>query len=188
MEETYVIILIIAILILILYFINFSGKNNNATGVNGETIKVNGETNGIIVQQNQQVSSNQFKPYNPTENFDSCGGSQVQSPTITQITQQINVDATGKASLKVHVALWCGWSKRLLAQLDSDDFKNKFKDVENICVLDIIDCVKNKEKCDPSIVRGFPTIILQKKTGEMVPYKGDRSTDDLINFIKANSS
>lgn len=183
MEETYMIILIIAILILILYFVNFSGKNNNkdSNGVNGVDNK----------QQNQQIPSiNQFKPYNPTENFGSCGmPSQISDDTIksTQLTQSIKVDATGKVTLKIHVAMWCGWSKRLLVQLESDEFKNKFKEVENICVLEIIDCEKNKEKCDPSIVKGFPTIILQTKTNNMILYKGDRTTDDIIKFIKANS-
>ena len=189
MEETYMIILIIAILILILYFVNFSGEKNDkvnggVNGVNGNSSKVNGEIN-------QQIPSlNQFKPYNPTENFGSCGmPSQSLDYPIksTQLTQSIKVDATGKASLKVHVAMWCGWSKRLLAQLDSEEFKNKFKDVENICILEIIDCEENKEKCDPSIVKGFPTIILQKKSGNSILYKGDRSTDDIISFIKANS-
>lgn len=183
MEETYIIVLIIAILILILYFVNFSGKNNNEDS--------NGITGGDNKQHNQQIPSiNQFKPYNPTENFGSCGTpSQLSDDTIksTQLTQSIKVDATGKATLKIHVAMWCGWSKRLLAHLDSEDFKNKFKEVENICVLEIIDCEKNKENCDPSIVKGFPTIILQTKTNNMILYKGDRTTDDIIKFIKANS-
>jgi len=181
MEETYMIILIIAILILILYFTNFSGKNNDNNKVNGEVNK----------QLGQQIPSlNQFKPYNPTENFGSCGmPSQTSSDLIksTQLTQSIKVDANGKASLKVHVAMWCGWSKRLLSQLDSEEFKNKFNDIKNICVLEIIDCETNKEKCDPTIVKGFPTIILQTKSGKSILYKGDRTTDDIIKFIKANS-
>lgn len=188
MEETYIVILIIAILILILYFVNFSGKKND------NNYKVNEEVNCVNSQQLQQVQqippANQFKPYNPTENFGSCGmPTQTSSDLIksTQLAQSIKVDATGKASLKVHVAMWCGWSKRLLQQLDSDEFKNKFKDVENICVLEIIDCDLNKEKCDPTIVKGFPTIILQTKSGKMIQYNGDRTTDDLILFIKANS-
>lgn len=183
------IILIIALLILILYFVNFSGKNkvNAVNGVNEDSYINNNKVNGEI---NQQISSlNQFKPYNPTENFGSCGmPSQSSSVTqLTQLTQSIKVDATGKATLKIHVAMWCGWSKRLLAQLDSDEFKNKFYDIKNICELEIIDCEANKEKCDPSIVRGFPTIILQTKSGKMIQYKGDRTTDDIIKFIKSNS-
>lgn len=184
MEETYIIILIIAVLILILYFVNFSGDNKGVNRVNGGTNGVNGgakqvnngATNGPI---------NQYKPYNPTEQFGSCGSSS-QTNQQTQITQSVQVSANGKASLKVHIAYWCGWSKRLLQQLGSDEFKNKFKDVENICVVEIIDCEANKEKCDPSIVKGFPTIILQTKSGKMIPYNGDRSTDDLIAFIKTN--
>ena len=171
------------ILILILYFVNFSGKKND------NNYKVNEE---VYEHQTQQIPSlNQFKPYNPTENFGSCGMppqiSSDDSVNSTQLTQSIKVDATGKASLKVHVAMWCGWSKRLLSQLDSDEFKKKFNDIKNICVLEIIDCDTNKEKCDPAIVKGFPTIILQTKYGKMIPYNGDRSTDDLISFIKTNS-
>ena len=187
MEETYIVILIIAILILILYFVNFSGKKyDNKVNKNSNTV------NKEINQHPQQISSlNQYKPYNPTENFNSCGTpSQISSDDTvksTQLTQSIKVDTNGKASLKIHVAMWCGWSKKLLAQLDSDDFKNKFNDIKNICVLEIIDCEKNKENCDPTIVKGFPTIILQTKSGNSIPYNGDRSIDDIISFIKTNS-
>ena len=166
MEETYIIILIIAILILILYFVNF----------HEDTIKNN--------DKKAMITTNQFKPYNPTENFGSCGIPSQTIQTSTQITQS---NEMGKASLKVYVALWCGWSKRLLQQLESDEFKNKFNDIKNICVLEIIDCEKDKGKCDNSIVKGFPTIILQTKDGKMISYNGDRSTDDLIKFIKANN-
>ena len=185
MEETYIIILIIAVLILILYFVNFSGDNKGANGgttkVNGGTTKVNGGT------------INQYKPYNPTEQFGICGSANqanqsTQANQATQITQSNQVSANNKATLKVHIAYWCGWSKKLIEQLGTDEFKNKFKDVENICVLEIIDCDANKEKCDPSLVKGFPTIILQSKSGKMILYNGNRSTDDLIAFIKANSA
>lgn len=179
MEETYIIILIIAVLILILYFVNFSGDNK---GANGGTTKVNGVTNKV-----NGGAINQYKPYNPTEQFGSCGSAK-QSNQATQITQSNQVSVNDKASLKVHIAYWCGWSKKLIEQLGTDEFKNKFKDVENICVLEIIDCDANKEKCDPSLVKGFPTIILQSKSGKMILYNGNRSTDDLIAFIKANSA
>ena len=168
MEETYIVILIIAILILVLYFVNFSGKQT-----------INNKSNGASCGK-------KYNTHDPTEKFDSCKLSQL--PQITQITQAEQGNVTNKASLKVHIAHWCGWSKKLLQQLDSDTFKNAFKDVENICVLEIIDCEVNKEKCDPSIVKGFPTIILQTKSGVMKKYDGDRSTDDLIKFINANYS
>jgi len=170
MEETNIIILIIGILILILYFSNFSGKND------------------IVPKSNQESALTKNKLNTSTENFGSCRMSQqsVNEPIkLTQITQP--VDATGKASLKVHVALWCGWSKKLIEQLNSDEFKNKFKNIENICILEIIDCEANKEVCDQSNVKGFPTIILQTKSGKNILYTGNRTTDNIINFIKANS-
>lgn len=171
MEETYIVILIIAILILILYFVNFSGETNSTK------------------QSALPPSLPQYKPYNPTEQFGSCGSQNNQLNLPTQITQITQITQTNgnKSTLKVHIAHWCGWSKKLLQQLGSDEFKNAFKDVENICVLEIIDCEANKEKCNPSIVKGFPTIILQTKSGKIVPYGGNRSTTDLIQFIKTNS-
>jgi hypothetical protein len=182
MEETYVVILIIAILILILYFINFSAPNKNSESQ---------ETN---VQKTQVP---QFKSYNPTENFKSCKVNVTQpstqpstrpstQPSTQSSTQTTTQTTQPSASLKIHIAYWCGWSKKLLQQLESIEFKNKFTEVQNICVLEIINCEKNKEKCDPSIVKGFPTIILQTKSGKMIQYNGNRSNDDIINFIKAN--
>jgi hypothetical protein len=159
MEETYIIILIIAILILILYFVNFSGKQDSTNKVSAGT---------------KQAT---IKSYNPTENFGSCN---------SQITQQVSTTTSDKSTLKVHITYWCGWSKKFLQQLSSDEFKNKFKEVEGICVIDIIDCDANKERCDPLFVKGFPTIILQTKGGKLIPYNGNRSNDDLINFIKSN--
>jgi len=157
-EQNYVIILLIAILILILYTINFSGKS--------------------------QIKS-QVKP----EKFGNCNQQPSQIVQLNQSTKVTHEIPNGVASLNVHIAHWCGWSKKLLAMLDSDDFKSKYdaNNLKSICVVNVIDCEANKEKCDPSFVKGFPTIILHTKSGKMLRYDGNRSADDLINFMKTNS-
>ena len=169
MDENYILILIIAILILILYFINFSGNSK-------KSVKVNDTAQNKI-----------YKPYNPTENFvnnNNCNtGNQIDMVPAKIETKSEYTE--GKSILKVHVAMWCGWSKRFLAMLESEEFKQKSKEIRDICVIQIIDC--DKEKCDSNLVKGFPTIILQSKSGKIIVYNGNREPQDLINFIKQNS-
>lgn len=49
--------------------------------------------------------------------------------------------------------------------------------------VEMCDAEKEPEKVKGLPVAGFPTFLLQKPTGEVVEYKGDRSTEGYLKFL-----
>lgn len=94
----------------------------------------------------------------------------------TQITQQNN----GKNTLGVYYTEWCGYSRHFLS-----DYKNMESDIKKLVNVDLVDCDKEPEKCKKNNVQGFPTLILHMKDKDVV-YNGNRSQNDLIDFLNKN--
>lgn len=84
-------------------------------------------------------------------------------------------------TLGVYYTNWCGYSKRFLNELDNG-LKNK---LESSVSVKLVDCEKNPDECKRLNVRGYPTVILHKNNEDIL-YNGNRSEDDLINFINNN--
>jgi len=83
---------------------------------------------------------------------------------------------------------WCGWSKRMLALLNSDEFKKEFEKVSNKCNIKYYDCeADGTEICTKHNISGFPTLKLIKPSGESMEYNGDRTPDAIVAFINKNS-
>ncbi len=79
------------------------------------------------------------------------------------------------------IATWCGWSKKFMAQIESE-IKPKIKAESLPIDIEIIDSDKQEEMCQKFNVQGFPTIII-KNQDKYHMYNGDRSTKDLIEFV-----
>ena len=79
--------------------------------------------------------------------------------------------------LKLYYANWCGWSKKFLPTWEQ--LENKIKNIKFVK----IDCEANKNMCDN--IPGYPFLILEKN-GTKINYNGDRSYDDIVNFLKKN--
>lgn len=79
-------------------------------------------------------------------------------------------------------APWCGHCKRLAPTWD--DLATKFIGNLNVKVAKV-DCTlsDNKELCSSQEVDGFPTIFLYKNGDKVTEYNGNRSLDDLVNFV-----
>jgi len=81
-------------------------------------------------------------------------------------------------------APWCGHCKRL--EPIYKEVGEAFADDDSI-VIAKMDATANDIPGDKFKVSGFPTLYLYDgKTGEVKSYKGDRSKDDLITFIKSH--
>jgi thiol-disulfide isomerase/thioredoxin len=93
-----------------------------------------------------------------------------------------NESNTSNKVLGVYYTDWCGYSRDFLTQLN-DGLKNKLEN-ENVSVK-LVDCEKNKETCQKLGIEGFPTLLLHKDE-EIVYYNGNRTEDDLLNFVKSN--
>jgi thiol-disulfide isomerase/thioredoxin len=103
----------------------------------------------------------------------------VQNKIITDLPNN-------KVEFKVFYTNWCGWSKRALSTLNSDEFKNKFKEVQDKAELVLVDCEGvGKEECAKRQIQGYPTMKLFKGD-KSIEFNGDRTPDGIVNFIKQN--
>ena len=81
---------------------------------------------------------------------------------------------------------WCYWSKKI--QPVWDKLKKLNENNENIEILDIKCDLKDNEKlCNENEIEGFPTLKLYTDDDQVIDYQGDRSLDDLVKFLEANS-
>jgi thioredoxin-related protein len=80
--------------------------------------------------------------------------------------------------LVIHHTKWCGYCTRFKQELEQG-LEGRLKKHANI---EYVDCEDDPEKCVSAGVKGYPTIILYTDNGKHL-YKGDRSEEDLTNFI-----
>ena len=112
-------------------------------------------------------------------------------PPTQQVVQQIKESQpstlstpTNKIEFRVYYTNWCGWSKKALALLNSDEFKTEMNKIQDKATLVLLDCeADGKEKCDAEKIQGFPTMKLSKN-GELIEFDGPRTTEGIISFIK----
>jgi len=102
-----------------------------------------------------------------------------------QVTQTTPTPiSTGKIEFRVYYTNWCGWSKKALALLNSDEFKTEMNKIQDKASLVLLDCEENgKEQCDKEQIQGFPTMKLSKNS-ELIEFNGPRTTEGIISFIK----
>ena len=82
-------------------------------------------------------------------------------------------------------ATWCYWSKKLVPTWTK--LEEIAKNTNNLEVIDIkCDLEENQEICKLNGIEGYPTIKLFVDD-KILDYNGDRSLDDMLNFIKINS-
>jgi len=84
--------------------------------------------------------------------------------------------------LGVYYTEWCGYSRDFLQHLE-EGLKIKLEN-ENIKI-NLVDCDKNKELCNKYKIEGFPTLLLHKNE-EYIQYNGNRTDEDILDFIKSN--
>lgn len=79
-------------------------------------------------------------------------------------------------------APWCGHCKRLAPTWD--DLAGKYVGNRNVKIAKV-DCTlsENKELCSEQEVDGFPTIFLYRNGEKVTEYNGNRSLEDLVNFV-----
>ena len=120
---------------------------------------------------------------NSSESYSTCARRN-QPDTHDSVTMHQNDETKSSASKKlvVHHTTWCGYSRQHLNQM-KQGLEKKLNDVG--VKVEYIDCDKDKEACVRAGVRGYPTLILHTEKGA-VRYNGNRSEQDLLNFVKSN--
>jgi hypothetical protein len=157
-NKSTVILIIIIILILVLLYLN----------------NTKGATNTASTQEKFQVENPILQQY--------------KREYLTPVDNQTVPVATSddKSQFKVFYTNWCGWSKRALATLNSDDFKTKFNEVKDKADLVLVDCEgTGKAECASRQINGYPTMQLIKGD-KSIDFNGDRTADGIVGFIKQN--
>lgn len=83
--------------------------------------------------------------------------------------------------LKLYYAEWCGHCHKLMPTWN-ELHNTELKDIVEIHKYE---CSENKFLCTNEGVQGYPTIILETN-GKKVRYEGDRTKEDIIQFVKSN--
>lgn len=112
---------------------------------------------------------------------------QVENSILTQDNKMPTVHkqpVNDKVQFKVFYTNWCGWSKRALSTLNSEEFKNKFNEVKDKADVVLVDCEgSGKEECSARKINGYPTMQLMKGD-KSIEFNGDRTPDGIVGFIK----
>jgi hypothetical protein len=169
-NKNIIILVLIIFLIGLLFVINYRQNNTN-----------NNANNNIQMIESAVVVCKKA----PVENF---GIVEAQNNSTKQTNEQ--PISSSKMQFKVFYTNWCGWSKKALALLDSEEFKDKMKEVEDKAEVVRVDCETNgKDECKQREISGYPTMILYKnENGKEKPieFNGERTAEGIVSFIKQN--
>nr|ABK96365.1 unknown [Populus trichocarpa x Populus deltoides] len=93
------------------------------------------------------------------------------------------VTKSGKNVFLEFYAPWCGHCQKLAPILE--EVAISFQSDADV-VIAKLDATANDIPSDTYDVKGFPTIFFRSATGKLVQYEGDRTKQDIIDFIEKN--
>lgn len=108
-----------------------------------------------------------------------------KAPVVILTTETFNNSISRDYTFVKFYAPWCGHCKRLAPTWD----QLAIKMVGNVAVkIAKVDCADNDNRplCSQQGVSGFPTVILYHEGEKVKEYEGNRSLDDMANFLKTN--
>lgn len=120
-------------------------------------------------------------PYKKSEPIPEVNNEPVK--VVVADTLQEIVFNSGKNVLLEFYAPWCGHCKKLAPILD--EVAISFENDADV-VIAKLDATANDIPNDTFDVKGYPTLYFKSASGNISQYEGDRSKEDIIEFIKKN--
>ncbi|KAL8126532.1 hypothetical protein AgCh_013708 [Apium graveolens] len=143
-------------------------------------LKANVEADQIAPWLKEYTDGN-LKPYVKSEPIPEVNNEPVK--VVVRDSIQDLVLNSGKNVLLEFYAPWCGHCKKLAPILD--EVAVSFENDPDV-VIAKFDATTNDVPGDTFEVQGFPTLYLRSATGRVVQYQGDRTKEDLIEFVQKN--
>ncbi|XP_042034450.1 protein disulfide-isomerase-like [Salvia splendens] len=121
------------------------------------------------------------QPYKKSEPIPEVNNEPVK--VVVADTLQDMVFNSGKNVLIEFYAPWCGHCKKLAPILD--EVALSFENDADVLIAKL-DATANDLPPGTFDVKGYPTLYFRSSTGNLLQYDGDRTKDDIIEFIKKN--
>ena len=90
---------------------------------------------------------------------------------------------SGKNVLLEFYAPWCGHCKKLAPILD--EVAVSYQNDADVTIAKL-DATANDIPSESFDVQGYPTVYFKSASGKISPYEGDRTKEDIIQFIEKN--
>ncbi|CAL1362421.1 unnamed protein product [Linum trigynum] len=120
-------------------------------------------------------------PYRKSEPIPETNNEPVK--VVVADTLQELVFNSGKNVLLEFYAPWCGHCKKLAPILD--EVALSFEKDPSVLIAKL-DATANDLPSDTFDVQGYPTVFFRSASGNLVQYEGDRTKEDIIEFIEKN--
>ncbi|XP_057496046.1 protein disulfide-isomerase-like [Actinidia eriantha] len=143
-------------------------------------IKTNLEADHIAIWFKEYMEG-KLKPYIKSEPIPEVNNEPVKVVVADSLRDM--VFNSRKNVLLEFYAPWCGHCKKLAPTLD--EVAVSFENDPDV-VIAKLDATVNDFPNDTFDVQGFPTMYFKSASGNIVQYEGDRSKEDIIDFIQNN--
>ncbi|KAI3795045.1 hypothetical protein L1987_37689 [Smallanthus sonchifolius] len=136
---------------------------------------------GHIAPWLKDFTDGKLKPYIKSEPIPETNDEPVKV-VVTKSLKDMVLESKKNVLLEIY-APWCGHCKKLAPILDEVAVSlEQDPDV----VITKLDGTKNDIVDDTFDVKGYPTLYFRSSSGKIVSYDGDRTKEDLIEFIQKN--
>jgi protein disulfide-isomerase A1 len=168
-------------------FLNFSSENVDAFESKYRDVAKQYKGKGIsFLMGDVEASQGAFQegnvlPYKKSEAVPTVNDEPVKI-VVADNFQDIVINS-GKNVLLEFYAPWCGHCKKLAPILD--EVAVSLQNDADV-VIAKIDATANDIPSDVFDVKGYPTLYFRSASGNLLQYDGDRTKDDMIEFIQKN--
>ena len=102
--------------------------------------------------------------------------------------ESFKVPAPEQNTFTMYYADWCGHCKKAKPEMEELVKKGVIEKNGKKCEIRMISPETEPDKAAGKPIKGFPTFLMETADGQVVEYKGERSTDGYLEFINKTLS